>query len=144
MYKANNFYRIPVPVEAMPVASTNMQEVAKWCGGDVSDCKHASGLLSFFGFGKEENEAVIVPGVETNQIARVGEWVVKDPLYSGYLIMDNEAFYATYVSDRYISYETYLASLKNPVDENTNRRKEVNRKEFRDIVNESFKGSFNA
>lgn len=135
MYKANKFYRIPVPVEAMPVASANMQEVAQWCGGEVSNCKHASGLLSFFGFGKDESEAIIVPGVETNQIARVGEWVVKDPLYSGYLIMDNETFYATYVSDRYISYETYLASRFKE-----DRRKEVSRKEFRTLIDESFKG----
>ena len=118
MYKANKFYHIPAPVEAMPVSSANMQDVAKWCGGEVSDCKHASGLLSFFGFGKNESEAVIVPGVESNQIARVGEWVVKDSLYSGYLIMDNETFHATYVADRYVSYETYLTSLKNQVGEN--------------------------
>ena len=118
MYQSNKFYRIPAPVEAMPVSSANMHNVAKWCGGEVSDCEHASGLLSFFGFGKNEQEAVIVPGVEVNQVARVGEWIVKDSLYSGYLIMDNETFHATYVSDRYVSYETYLTSLKNQVGEN--------------------------
>lgn len=85
----------PTRVEAMAITESNMESVARWCGGHVIPGTNPNGILSYFGKAKQD-QSVVIPLVDGVIDATVGDVVVRDLTDGRYFVTDKEDFHKKY------------------------------------------------
>lgn len=106
----SKFYRIPHAAEAIRVSDKNMEEVVKWCGGEIVPANTAGGLLSYFGMGRHER-VISVPTKDGFITVEVGEWLVRESRDGVFFRLSHEDFIAYYQPDRKAVYDGMMDSL---------------------------------
>lgn len=86
--KTETFFRIPFPVEAVRVTDENMEDIAKWCGGQVESATQSGKTVKYI------KVDVKNPMTERQKKAYIGDWV----LYAGkgWKCYTNKAFHGCF------------------------------------------------
>lgn len=105
----SKFYRIPHEAEAIRVTDKNMDEVAKWCGGEVIPANNAIGILSYFGMG-QHNTVISVPTKDGLISVDPGEWLVRESRDGVFFHLSHEEFISYYQTQRMAVYDDLLTN----------------------------------
>lgn len=106
----SKFYRIPHAAEAIRVSDKNMDEVVKWCGGEIIPANTAGGLLSYFGMGKHQS-VISVPTKDGFITVEAGEWLVRESRDGVFFRLSHEDFVSYYQNDRMAVYDDLVSRV---------------------------------
>lgn len=112
----SKFYRIPHAAEAIRVSDKNMEEVVKWCGGEIIPANTAGGLLSYFGMGRHES-VISVPTKDGFITVEAGEWLVREKRDGVFFRLSHDEFTAYYQTDRMAIYDDLITSTLKKSDD---------------------------
>lgn len=134
------YFRRPIKAEAMRVTEKNMEEVARWCGGEVISAASAMGLFVLFVGSKGFNKCVWAPTKDRGVSAGPGQWLVREETDGVYFVMDHDQFTKYYQNEPRAMAEDFWESrrseTKNTFLESIGRRVQKNYDFSRVVVTE--------